>query len=145
MIWLALAVVVAIVASSAASSTPSSTPAAHDWHGFTLAWLSRTSTGIANDPPADVLPALSDTAFRLRLLLDEWPAVRVTSVYRCRAVTAAIWTSANPQPTWDWHEKGHAADIAGVDFEALFAWSQNNGWVGADSMIESNHVHLAWS
>jgi hypothetical protein len=145
MAWLALIGVVAVVIMGATVAAGAASDPGYDWHGFTFAQLTQTSSGVANNPPADLLPALSETALRLRLTLGEFPGARVTSVYRCHEVTVAIWPYNTPVPTWDWHGRAHAADVVVDDPKYLLEWSQASGlWCGADTMIEASHVHLAW-
>lgn len=83
---------------------------------FSLAELTRTGTGIANDPAPAQVAALTSLCLHvlepIRALLGV--PLRVTSGFRSSAVNAAIKGAAGSQ-----HLKGEAADIVpvGMDVE----------------------------
>lgn len=136
-----------------APTTPAQAAAEQsDFSGFTLAQLSPTRSGLDNTPPPEVYGALRETAARLRLTLDVYPSLVLTSCYRSHEVTAKIWpyyAQGKYPPAWDWHEKGHAVDLSGPrsDMEACLEWSRGGVWSGADTQAEysANHIHLAWA
>jgi len=87
---------------------------------FTLAELTRTSTGLPNDPPPSRVAALMSLCTHvlepIRALLGV--PLRITSGYRSSAVNAAIKGAAGSQ-----HMLGEAVDFApvGMDVEAAMA------------------------
>ena len=84
---------------------------------FTLAELTRTSTGLANEPSPSQVAALTSLCLHvlepIRALLGV--PLRITSGFRGSAVNAAIKGAAGSQ-----HMRGEAADIVpvGIDVEA---------------------------
>jgi uncharacterized protein YcbK (DUF882 family) len=84
---------------------------------FTLAELTRTSTGLANEPTPSQVAALTSLCLHvlepIRALLGV--PIRITSGFRGSAVNAAIKGAAGSQ-----HMRGEAADFrpVGIDVEA---------------------------
>jgi uncharacterized protein YcbK (DUF882 family) len=87
---------------------------------FTLAELTRTSTGLANEPTPSQVAALTSLCVHIlepiRALLGA--PLRITSGYRSSAANAAIKGAAGSQ-----HMLGEAADIVpvGMDVETAMA------------------------
>jgi uncharacterized protein YcbK (DUF882 family) len=89
---------------------------------FTLAELTRTSTGIDNTCPAELLPDLLDTAAmmeRIRAALcahaGKDVAIHVSSGYRSPAVNRAVGGSASSD-----HMAAQAVDFTAPDFGTPF-------------------------
>ena len=81
---------------------------------FTLAELTFTQVrGVDNSLPADLLPALTDTALRMeavRAILGH--PIIVTSGYRCAAVNAAVGGSGEA-----YNLAGHSGSAGTIIFE----------------------------
>lgn len=106
---------------------------------FTLEELTRTSTGLQNDPPVSVagnLLRLAGLLEEVRAMLGHCP-IRVNSGYRSERVNRAVGGASNSA-----HMEGRAADIVpkcdlGVHgaFEVI-----RRSWLGYDKIILENRV-----
>jgi|15BtaG_2_1085339.scaffolds.fasta_scaffold12873_3 uncharacterized protein YcbK (DUF882 family) len=115
---------------------------------FTLAEMTTTSTGIANNPPQDVL---TEMVRLCRVVLEHLRAevgrpLQVTSGYRSPEVNAAVGGSATSQ-----HLKGQAADVKPLGVDRLVLWGvvlANLDDIPIDQAIiyeETGHVHVSTS
>ncbi len=117
---------------------------------FTLAELTRTGTGLPNDPPAAVVEKLRALCVHVLEPVREHfkRPVKVNSGYRSPAVNAAVGSKSTSQ-----HAKGEAADIEvpGVSNTILARWIRDN--LDFDQLIAeavkpndpaAGWVHVSW-
>lgn len=119
---------------------------------FTLAEMTTTSTGLPNEPSADVIVSLAHTCEVLELIREAIGGhpIIINSGYRCPDVNKAVGGSKTSQ-----HLSGRAADIRSPDQTPRTIWKtvqtlHDDGWIPElDQVIlyESRgfvHVGLAW-
>lgn len=114
---------------------------------FTLEELTRTGTGLNNEPSEEHITALTALCVHvLEPMRAEFGPIRVSSGYRSTAVSLAVGSSKKSQ-----HGKGEAADIqpmaAHVTRDMLFGWALGRG-LPFDQLItyeDKPHLHVSFT
>lgn len=109
---------------------------------FTLAELTRTNTGIPNDPEPYELINLNSLANQiLQPIRDRFGATKVTSGFRSKAVNDAV----GGVPDSD-HRKGLAGDIVPLeaDIDTVFNWIKTSGLPIKQAIIETGSRGERW-
>ena len=103
---------------------------------FTLAEMTRTSTGLPNVPPESALPLVRELCEKvLEPVRDKWGPLRITSGYRSPAVNSAVGGSATSSHVWS--EDSVACDFQSIQarLEDVFEWLRLESSLDFDQAI----------
>ncbi len=109
---------------------------------FSLDEMTRTATGLPNDPPDVAVARLRDLcASILEPVRAEWGPVRVDSGFRCPEVNRAVGGVAGSQ-----HVSGEAADIdvPGADLDGVYHWIVRHSGIAFGQCINERRGSSHW-
>lgn len=109
---------------------------------FTLAEMTRTMTGLFNEPDIMVQQSLCYLAQHvLQPIRDRWGALRISSGYRSPQVNAAVGGSTTSQ-----HLLGEAADFIPLhaDMNEVYRWIvEKSGLAFGQVILEPSWIHIS--
>lgn len=110
--------------------------------GFTLEEMTRTSTGLPNEPTeVEKSKLLYLATYLLEPIRKRWGRVKITSGYRSPGVNLKVGGASSSQ-----HVKAEAADIVPLDadIDAVFAWIVKESGIKFGQAIRESKGGADW-